>query len=152
MTDAAVAGTVAHAPRLQHVHSAGCSLLTNAAVAHLGLLGLHLETATLRRSLTRQSWASCTHVQSSLLLRCLVSTKHQFANQSPRTECSRWPCCIVCYLLTDLSILELAPLPNIRRLSISSLPLVIDVSLLFLAEHGPNLVHLQLSHCQDVAA
>lgn len=47
VTDAAIAGIVAHAPRLQHVHLAGCSLLTNAALERLCSLATHLETLTI---------------------------------------------------------------------------------------------------------
>ena len=47
ITDAAVAGIVAHAPRLQHIHLAGCSLLTNAALERLCSLTTHLESLTI---------------------------------------------------------------------------------------------------------
>ena len=58
---------------------------------------------------------------------------------------------LVCPLLTDLSVLELAILPNIRRLSVIGLPLLTDISLLFLAEHASSLVHLNISHCIKIS-
>ena len=58
---------------------------------------------------------------------------------------------IDCPLLTDLSILELSILPNLRRLALAGLPLVTDISLLFLAEHGTWLKHLQIAHCERIA-
>ena len=58
---------------------------------------------------------------------------------------------IDCPLLTDLSILELSILPNLRRLALAGLPLVTDISLLFLAEHGTWLKHLQIAHCERMA-
>lgn len=47
ITDAAVGGIVTHAPRLQHVHLAGCLLLTNSALERLCTLATHLETLTI---------------------------------------------------------------------------------------------------------
>lgn len=56
-----------------------------------------------------------------------------------------------CPRLSDLSVLELSILPNLRRLSIANLPLITDISLLFLAEHGEHLTHLQIAHCSGIA-
>ena len=47
ITDGAVRGATAHAPRVHHISLAGCPLLTDAAVGALARLGPHLEYVSL---------------------------------------------------------------------------------------------------------
>ncbi|KAI0089322.1 RNI-like protein [Irpex rosettiformis] len=131
ITDIAVAGIVIHAPRLQHIHLAGCSLLTNAALERLCSLTTHLESLTIAHAEKITDPAIVDLVRSCPRLE-VVDVSY-------------------CPLLSDLSILELAILPHLRRLSLASLPRVTDISLLFLAEHGVCLTHLQIAHCEQIA-
>ncbi|KAI0693734.1 RNI-like protein [Cytidiella melzeri] len=130
ITDDAVSGIVAHAPRLQHIHLAGCSLLSGSALVRLCSLATHLETLTV------------SHAEK--LTDPAIMDLVRFCPRLANIDVS------YCPLLSDLSVLELATLPNLRRLAIASLPLVTDVSLLSLAEHGDNLTHLQIAHCEHI--
>ena len=52
--------------------------------------------------------------------------------------------------LTDLSVLELASLPRLQRLSAAGLPRLTDNALFFMAEHAPELEQLHLPYCGGV--
>ncbi|KAI0340779.1 RNI-like protein [Trametopsis cervina] len=131
ITDSAVAGIVAYTPHLQHIHLAGCVLLTNASLSQLTLLGRHLETLTISYASTITDAAILDLVRACPNL-AVIDVSY-------------------CTLLSDLSVLELAILPHLRHLSIAGLPLMTDISLLFLAEHGVHVSHLQLAHCRGIA-
>lgn len=148
VTDAAIAGIVSHAPRLQHVHLAGCSLLTNAALERLCSLATHLETLTISHAenITDPAIVDLVHCCPKLAV-VDVSCKSRPVSAEYQTN----GCVLDCRLLSDLSILEFAILPNLRRLSLAGLILVTDISLLFLAEHGVRLAHLQIAHCERIA-
>lgn len=58
---------------------------------------------------------------------------------------------IDCAKLSDLSVLEIALLSNLRRLYMSGLSKITDVSIQFLAEHTLGLTHLYVSGCNHVS-
>lgn len=49
LTDAAIAGVIAHAPRIQHLTLSGCTGLTDAAMHAVAKLGVHLDVLALTR-------------------------------------------------------------------------------------------------------
>ncbi|KAI0774587.1 RNI-like protein [Fomes fomentarius] len=124
LTDAAILGVVAHAPRINQLNIAGCIELTDRALQALCALGRHLrilDVAGLER----------------------VTDKGVFAVIS---ECRRLRSVDVS-CLTDLVVLELASLPRLERLAAAGLPRLTDHAAFFLAEHAFELEQLHLSYC-----
>ncbi|KAJ3558309.1 hypothetical protein NM688_g995 [Phlebia brevispora] len=129
ITDHAVQGVVAHAPRIHHISLAGCSLVTDHGIQGLCRLGLNLEYVSLAH-LERITDRSIVHLVGACSHLKTVDISF-------------------CIKLSDLAILELATLPNLRRLSMVGLTRVTRVGLSFLAEHAHNLAHLHISQCTD---
>ncbi|KAI0751109.1 RNI-like protein [Daedaleopsis nitida] len=127
LTDAAVLGIVAHAPRIHNLNLAGCIELTDRALEAVCALGRHLrivDVGGLERVTDRGVFAlasACTHLQSvdvSFITR-----------------------------LTDLVVLELASLPRLQTLGVAGLPRLTDHAMFFAAEHAFELEELHLSYC-----
>ena len=57
----------------------------------------------------------------------------------------------VCRQLTDMTIIELAGLKNLRRLSVVRIQKLTDNAIFFLAEHATVLEHLDLSYCDRIS-
>ncbi|TBU46010.1 RNI-like protein [Dichomitus squalens] len=127
LTDAAVLGLVAHAPRISRLNVAGCVELTDRAMHEICKLRDHLseiDVAGLGR----------------------VTDAGVFAIAS---TCTRLRSVDISFMprLTDLAIQELATLPRLRRLAAAGLPRVTDQAAFFLAEHARGLAQLHLSFC-----
>ena len=144
LTDNAIAGAVAHAPKIHHISFAGCPLLTDATVRSLCQLSTHLEYVSLAHveQMTDSSLVdlvrSCPNVNT-----IDISCECNPARTDPYTYDND----LVCHRLTDLTVLELATLRGLRRLSMSGVPHVTQNGLSFLAEHALQLVHLHISYC-----
>jgi len=131
LTDAAISGIVACAPRLQHLNLGGCMALTDEAAYAVASLGQHLKVLFL------------THAEQ-LTDRGIMSIVR---------ACTRLKSVDVSFdsRLTDLALLELATLPQLQRLFIAGLPQLTDNAAFFLAEHTPTLQSLHLSHCKQIS-
>ncbi|PCH40803.1 RNI-like protein [Wolfiporia cocos MD-104 SS10] len=130
LTDAAIAGTVAYAPRLYHVNLSGCPLLTDAAASAIAQLEYHLDQVGLSFLGNLTDRGVATIVKACDQLR-IVDVSY-------------------CPHLTDLSLLELATLP-LQRLSLSGVPQLTDNALLFLAERAGTLMRLELDRCRHIS-
>ncbi|OSD04517.1 RNI-like protein [Trametes coccinea BRFM310] len=130
ITDAAVRGVVAHAPRIRELNLAGCIELTDRALRALCALGGHLVL-----------------VDIAGLWR--VTDEGVFALAS---ACRRLRVVDVSFIptLSDLVVLELASLPRLQHLAAAGLPRLTDHALCFLAEHTPSLETLHLSYCTQL--
>ncbi|KAI0329539.1 RNI-like protein [Cubamyces sp. BRFM 1775] len=126
LTDAAILGVVAYAPRIHHLSLAGCIELTDRAMhAVSNLAGLTaLDIAGLER----------------------VTDEGAFAVAS---SCRRLRVIDISFIpnLSDLVVLELASLPGLQRLGAAGLPRLTDNALCFLAEHASELEALHLPYC-----
>ncbi|KAI0960473.1 hypothetical protein AcW1_004979 [Taiwanofungus camphoratus] len=131
LTDAAIAGVIAHAPSIQHLTLSGCTGLTDAAMHAVAKLGVHLDVLALTRV------EKLTDAGIVALVRGCPRLKSVEVSFNRR--------------LRDLSLLELASLPQLRRLAAVGLPRVTDVALLFLAEHAGALARLHLSQCKRLS-
>ncbi|KAI9064857.1 RNI-like protein, partial [Trametes sanguinea] len=127
ITDAAVLGVVAHAPRIHHLNLAGCIELTDRSLHALCALGGHLAV-----------------VDIAGLWR--VTDEGVFALAS---ACRRLQVVDISFIptLSDLVVLELASLPRLQHLAAAGLPRLTDNTLFFLAEHTSELETLHLSYC-----
>ncbi|KAI9000708.1 RNI-like protein [Trametes punicea] len=130
LTDAAILGVVAHAPRIQHLALAGCIELTDRAMHAVCALGGHL-TAIDIAGLER------------------VTDEGAFALAS---ACRRLQVVDISFIhsLSDLAVLELAALPRLQRLAAAGLPRLTDNAVCFLAEHAAALETLHLSYCAQL--
>ncbi|KAI0677228.1 RNI-like protein [Trametes maxima] len=127
LTDSAVLGLVAYAPRIQHLNLAGCLELTDRALHALCALGSHLAAVDIA-GLER------------------VTDGDAFALAS---ACRRLQSVDISFIpnLSDLVLLELAALPHLRRLAAAGLPRLTDNAACFLAEHAFELEMLHLTYC-----
>lgn len=147
ITDDAIAGIVKHAPRIQSLHISGCRQLTDASLDDISMLGVHLDVlsmANLDKITDRgivQLARGCTKLRS-IDIACKT-----FLSPKITTDEATLPSPTDCTRLTDLSVLELASLPNLHRVSVVHIRALTDNVLLFLAEHTPTLSRLSISHC-----
>ncbi|KAI0722349.1 RNI-like protein [Cerioporus squamosus] len=127
LTDAAILGVVAHAPRISRLNLAGCIELTDRAMHAIASLGRHLRIIDVG-GLER------------------VTDEGVFAVAS---ACGRLQSVDVSFIsgLTDLAILELASQPRLERLAAAGLPKLTEQAAFFLAEHAFELEQLHLSYC-----
>ncbi|RPD66849.1 RNI-like protein [Lentinus tigrinus ALCF2SS1-7] len=127
LTDAAILGVVAHAPRIHNLNLAGCIELTDRALHAICTLGRHLRIIDVG-GLER------------------VTDEGVFAVAS---ACGRLRSVDISFIpgLTDLAILEFASQPNLTRLAAAGLPKLTEQATFFLAEHAFELEQLHLSYC-----
>lgn len=168
LTDAAILGVVAHAPRINQLNIAGCIELTDRAMQALCALGRHLrilDVAGLERVTDKGVFAvvsACRRLRSvdvsceyhlSVRSRMRIIGVHR--DRARELNCSYiiWNCtdgvivATVMTRLTDLVVLELASLPRLERLAAAGLPRLTDHAAFFLAEHAFELEKLHLSYC-----
>ncbi|KAI1796074.1 RNI-like protein [Ganoderma leucocontextum] len=127
LTDAAVFGLVAHAPRIAHLNISGCIKLSNKAMHRLCELGEHLV-----------------EIDVAGLEKVTDAGIHALTS-----ACTRLRAVDISFMprLTDLAVLELASLPRLERLAAAGLTKLTDQAAFFLAVHAPALEHLHLSYC-----
>ncbi|KAJ7590871.1 hypothetical protein C8J56DRAFT_824725 [Mycena floridula] len=130
ITDDAVHGIVAHAPKIQTLVLNGCSALTDQAIDSICLLGDSLDIVLL---------AQVSNITDAGIIKLSRS-------------CTNLRCVDVsfCRNLTDMSVFELAALNSIRRLAAVRVKLT-DLAIFALAEHSTGLERLQLSYCDKIS-
>ncbi|KZP04916.1 RNI-like protein [Athelia psychrophila] len=131
ITDDAIAGVVAHAPKIQSLDLSGCVALTDVALEHICRLGDNLDTLTM---------AHVPHITDrgivKLVRACGSLRSVDFA---------------FCRHLTDMTVLEIAVLPNLQRLSLVRVQNLTDNAVFALAEHATALERLHLSYCDGIS-
>ncbi|KAJ7180269.1 hypothetical protein C8R43DRAFT_972447 [Mycena crocata] len=127
LTDAAIEGIVNHAPKIQHLQLSGCKQLTDRSLESICKLGDRLDVLMLA------------HV-ANITDRGVVKLA---------CACTNLRCVDVgfCVKLSDMSVMCLAELRGIRRLSLVRVPKLTDIGLFALAEHALDLERLNLSYC-----
>ncbi|TRM67643.1 hypothetical protein BD626DRAFT_554717 [Schizophyllum amplum] len=130
ITDDAIEGIVAHAPRIQSFILSGCSDLTDRALESISKLGPHLDVLML---------AHVNHITDKGIIKIARA-------------CQNIRCVDVafCRHLSDLSVFELAAL-KIRRLSLVRVHKLTDIAIFALAEHAQTLERLHLSYCDRIS-
>ncbi|KAH9943157.1 RNI-like protein [Epithele typhae] len=127
LTDGAVLGLVAHAPRMHQLSLAGCVKLTDRSLHALCGLGRHLDTLDIG-GLANATDAGVVAIANACLRLQVVDIS--FMKQ-----------------LTDLAVLALSGLERLRSLAAGGLPKVTDQALFALAEHGAALSELHFPFC-----
>ncbi|EIN10895.1 SCF E3 ubiquitin ligase complex F-box protein grrA [Punctularia strigosozonata HHB-11173 SS5] len=130
ITNAVIGGVVGHAPRIQTLLVAGCSLLDDGALAIVSRLGSHLEVLSLSH-LKRITDAGVVWLTYGCKRLVNVDVSH-------------------CAKLTDLAVTEFGCQPELQSLNVAKVRKVTDNAVLFLAEHAPKLERLNLAHCAGV--
>jgi F-box and leucine-rich repeat protein GRR1 len=149
ITDDAIAGIIAHAPKIQSLVLSGCVALTDKAVEYICKLGDNLDTLMMA------------HV-SDLTDRAIIDLTRSCGNLRSADfacKCSRFDVelCIdarsplVCRHLTDMAVFELAGLANLQRLSLVRVQKLTDNAVFFLAEHAMGLERLHVSYCDRLS-
>ncbi|KAL1661101.1 hypothetical protein GGF50DRAFT_105685 [Schizophyllum commune] len=130
ITDDAIEGIVAHAPRIQSFILSGCTALTDRSLESISKLGPHLDVLML---------AHVSKVTDKGIIKIARA-------------CQNLRCVDVafCRHLSDLSVFELAGL-KIRRLSLVRVHKLTDIALFALAEHAQTLERLHLSYCDRIS-
>jgi len=131
ITDEAVEGIVAHAPKIQNFRLSGCTLLTDRALHSICKLGGHLDV---------------------LMLAHVANITDQGVVKLARA-CSNLRCVDVafCRNLTDMSVFCLAELSSLRRLSVVRVHKLTDIAVFALADHALSLERLNLSYCDRLS-
>ncbi|PVF95519.1 RNI-like protein [Serendipita vermifera] len=130
ITDEAVSGIVANAPRLRNLVLAKCSTLTDAAVRSISELGRHLQFLHLGHA------AAITD-----------SSIRHLAKSCVRLRYVDLACCIS---LTDDSVRALAALPKLRRIGLVRVPNLTDDAVRYLTARGNTLERVHLSYCERI--
>jgi F-box and leucine-rich repeat protein GRR1 len=149
ITDEAIAGIVSCAPKIQTLVLSGCTKLTDNAIesvcklSHLDVLALaHVDRITDAAIVKLGRW--CPRLRS-VDLACALSTSYILKAYHYRLIL------LVCSKLTDMSVLELAGLPYLRRLNLVQVRKITDNALFFIAEHTATMERLHLSHCANLS-
>lgn len=150
MTDAAIRGIVMHAPRIQNICLSGC-LLTDASLDALCNLGEHLDIVTLSHVPKITDRGVVSLARSCFNLRVVDLSCSSLPNSHAAVILTLTCSFTVCRLLTDLSVMELASLPSLRRLSLIRVQKLTDNAIFFLADQCPKIERLHVSFCDRIS-
>lgn len=152
LTDNAIAGIVAHAPKIQQLFLTGCVELTNRSLESIAKLGMWLDVLNLGHVEKITDLGVVNLVRACTRLKSVdISCKFLLDFSLLCSEKRLLIMVSVCSKLTDLSVLELSALQHLRRLSIVGLQETTDNAILFLAEHTPTLKRLHVSQCPRIS-
>ncbi|KAG6833912.1 hypothetical protein H0H87_007923 [Tephrocybe sp. NHM501043] len=131
ITDDAIEGIIAHAPKIQSLILSGCTMLTNRALKSISKLGEHLDVLMLAHVSSITDGAIVKLARACWNLRCVDVA--------------------FCRNLTDMSVFEFASLKGLRRLSLVRVQKLTDIAIFALAEHAACLERLHLSYCDRLS-
>ncbi|KAJ7180271.1 hypothetical protein C8R43DRAFT_871236 [Mycena crocata] len=131
VTDDAVDGIIAHAPRIRNLVLSKCGLLTDRSVENICKLGRYLHYLHLGHAAKITDRSVRTLARSCTRLRYI-----DFAN---------------CVLLTDMSVFELAALPKLRRVGLVRVNNLTDEAIFALADRHATLERIHLSYCDQIS-
>ncbi|KAJ7590898.1 hypothetical protein C8J56DRAFT_1162985 [Mycena floridula] len=131
ITDDAVEGIIAHAPRIRNLVFSKCYLLTDRSVENICRLGRYLHYLHLGHA------SKITDRSVRILARSCTRLRYiDFAN---------------CVLLTDMSVFELSSLPKLRRVGLVRVSNLTDEAIYSLAERHATLERIHLSYCDQIS-
>ncbi|KAJ7284001.1 RNI-like protein [Mycena rebaudengoi] len=131
VTDDAVDGIIAHAPRIRNLVLSKCGLLTDRSVENICKLGKYLHYLHLGHAAKITDRSVRTLARSCTRLRYI-----DFAN---------------CVLLTDMSVFELSALPKLRRVGLVRVSNLTDEAIFSLADRHATLERIHLSYCDQIS-
>ncbi|KAJ7498740.1 hypothetical protein FB451DRAFT_1334373 [Mycena latifolia] len=131
VTDDAVDGIIAHAPRIRNLVLSKCGLLTDRSVENICKLGRYLHYLHLGHAAKITDRSVRTLARSCTRLRYI-----DFAN---------------CVLLTDMSVFELSSLPKLRRVGLVRVNNLTDEAIFSLADRHATLERIHLSYCDQIS-
>ncbi|KAJ7129482.1 hypothetical protein C8R44DRAFT_829975 [Mycena epipterygia] len=131
VTDDAVDGIIAHAPRIRNLVLSKCGLLTDRSVENICKLGRYLHYLHLGHAAKITDRSVRTLARSCTRLRYI-----DFAN---------------CVLLTDMSVFELSALPKLRRVGLVRVNNLTDEAIFSLADRHATLERIHLSYCDQIS-
>ncbi|TRM68097.1 hypothetical protein BD626DRAFT_480785 [Schizophyllum amplum] len=130
VTDDAIDGIIAHAPKIRNLVLSKCSKLTDRSVENICKLGKHLHYLHLGHASKITDSSVRTLARSCTRLRYV-----DFAN---------------CVLLTDMSVFELSSLTKLRRVGLVRVNNLTDEAIFALAERHATLERIHLSYCDQL--
>ncbi|EAU84387.2 SCF E3 ubiquitin ligase complex F-box protein grrA [Coprinopsis cinerea okayama7 len=131
ITDDAVEGIIAHAPKIRNLVLAKCTALTDRSVEAICALGKHLHYLHLGHA------SRITDASVKTLARSCTRIRYiDFAN---------------CIKLTDMSVFELSALPKLRRIGLVRVTNLTDEAVYSLAERHATLERIHLSYCDQIS-
>ncbi|KAH8118777.1 RNI-like protein [Phellopilus nigrolimitatus] len=130
ITDDAVAGIIANAPKIRNLYLAKCSQLTDVAVENICKLGKHLHYLHLGHASAITDRSVRTLARSCTRLRYIDLA--------------------CCPLLTDMSVFELSGLPKLRRIGLVRVTNLTDQAIFSLADRHSTLERIHLSYCENI--
>jgi F-box and leucine-rich repeat protein GRR1 len=131
LTDDAIEGIIAHAPKIRNLVLSKCLLLTDRSVEIICRLGKHIHYLHLGHA------ANITDRSVRTLARCCTRLRYiDFAN---------------CVHLTDMSVFELSSLPKLRRIGLVRVNNLTDEAIYALADRHGTLERIHLSYCDQIS-
>ncbi|KAI0311970.1 hypothetical protein OF83DRAFT_1067964 [Amylostereum chailletii] len=130
VTDDAIEGIVACAPKIRNLVLSKCKGLTDRAVESICTLGKHLHYLHLGHASSITDRSVKTLARSCTRLRYI-----DLAN---------------CSLLTDMSVFELASLPKLRRIGLVRVSNLTDEAIYALGDRHATLERVHLSYCDQI--
>lgn len=152
ITDQAIEGIVAHAPKLQTLNLTGCSALSDRALASIASIGETLDVLLLGHVSGISDGGIVKVIRACYNLRW-VDVACAFQSILPSIEHFIHRCTLptVCRNLTDMAVFEIAGLHGLRRLSLIRVHKLTDMAVYALAEHASGLERLFLSYCDKIS-
>jgi len=131
ITDDAVEGIVAHAPKIRNLVLAKCSQLTDRSANAICGLGKHLHYLHLGHA------SRITDAAVKVLAKNCTRIRYiDFAN---------------CAKLTDAAVAELSVLPKLRRIGLVRVTNLTDEAVYMLGERHASLERIHLSYCDQIS-
>lgn len=148
LTDDAVEGIIAVAPKIRNLVLAKCSQLTDTAVEAICGLGKHLHYLHLGHagSITDRSIRSLARACTRLRYIDLAS---ECSKQKRHDRLLR--IVLDCLQLTDMSVFELASLQKLRRIGLVRVANLTDHAIYSLGERHATLERIHLSYCDQIS-
>ncbi|KZV83532.1 RNI-like protein [Exidia glandulosa HHB12029] len=132
VTDDAIAGIIAHAPKIRSLSLAKCSQLTDTALESICALGRHLHDLHLGHVNRITDRAVC-----------------QLARSCTRLRYVDLACC---NNLTDMAVIELSQLQKLRRIGLVRVTKLTDQAVFALGERqAATLERIHLSYCDNIS-
>ena len=148
ITDDAVEGIIAVAPKIRNFVLAKCTQLTDNAVENICKLGKHLHYLHLGHASNITD-----HAVNMLVKAC---TRLRYIDLASELAISYLIICILtslkdCTQLTDMSVFELASLQKLRRVGLVRVNNLTDQALYALGERHATLERIHLSYCDQIS-
>ena len=148
ITDVGIEGILSNCPKIRQIVLAKCTSLTDESLISVGKLGKNLHYIHLGHVSKYVSYSPLYHDAYPWAFSITDRGVTRLAQVCPRIRYIDLACCSN---LTDLSVLELASLPKLRRVGLVRLPNLTDNAVFALGEKHAGLERIHLSYCDNIS-